>query len=182
MASSTRSAGISNSEPGTSCIFIWPVAGSFFHSTRHATSALYLAVLAPEHLGAYRPVAVGTFLVRRGSAQLGRPIGPHRIVLDVRRLRQQLELADGLGAMPVGGAHAIRAGVAAADDNHVLAGGPQVGERCRLRPRACSATAGTPSRNGSRPARGPGWAGRGDARRRPKRPRRRTRPAAVSPG
>src|SRR5690606_4249504 len=45
MASSTRSALISNSEPSTSRIFIWPVASSLNHSTRAPTSASTLPLL-----------------------------------------------------------------------------------------------------------------------------------------
>ena len=39
----------------------------------------------------------------------------------VRRLRQQLELMDARRALAVRGAEAVGAGVAAADDDHVLA-------------------------------------------------------------
>ncbi|KAG1166661.1 hypothetical protein G6F35_018062 [Rhizopus arrhizus] len=45
MASSTRSALISNSEPSTSRIFIWPVASSLNHSTRAPTSFSTLPLL-----------------------------------------------------------------------------------------------------------------------------------------
>jgi hypothetical protein len=68
------------------------------------------------------PVRARTaFLVRRRDAEDVRPLRP-RVVggADGRRLREQLELVDRLRALAVGGAEAVGAGVAAADDHDVL--------------------------------------------------------------
>ena len=66
------------------------------------------------------------------------------------RARHDLELVHRRGALPVHGAEAVGAGVAAADDDHVLA----LGGDLRLRgssPRPpCSTTSGSPSRSGCR--------------------------------
>ena len=60
--------------------------------------------------------------MRRGGAQLERPIRPdQRLVLLLRRLRHDLELGDRGGALAVRGADAVRAGVAAADHDDMLA-------------------------------------------------------------
>ncbi|CAM5626735.1 hypothetical protein RLIN73S_07043 [Rhodanobacter lindaniclasticus] len=65
--------------------------------------------------------------MRAGRAQPKRPVRPgQRLVLLRRRLRQQLELGDRRRALAVGGAHAIRAGVAATDHHHLLVGGAQL--------------------------------------------------------
>ena len=74
IASSTRSAGISNSEPGTSCMACRPSTPG-----APAFSALTLPFSPIEALGGDRPVAVGAFLVRGRGAQTRRPVGPHRV-------------------------------------------------------------------------------------------------------
>src|SRR3546814_17179930 len=56
------------------------------------------------------------------STQFKRPVGPgQRLVLDIRRLGHQFELSYRGCALAVAGTHAIRAGIAAADNNNVLA-------------------------------------------------------------
>ena len=181
IASSTRSAFISNSVPGTSRMTIWPVLvllpldARGDRASRPCRRALRSAWSPPPSR------AFAAFFVRARAAQLDRPVRPHeRLVLLLGRLRQQLELGDRRGAMAVRRADAVRAGVAAADDDDVLAGRRGSG-RARGRPRRpCSAAAGTPSRNGRRRARGPAPAGRAAARRRRRARRRRTpRPAPV---
>ena len=87
----------------------------------HGLSALTLPLSPTKCLGRDRPVALTAFLVGRRGAQPRRPVRPHRVALDVRRHRQQLELGDRFRAVPVGGADAVGAGVAAADDDDVLA-------------------------------------------------------------
>ena len=93
----------------------------------------------------------------------------------VRRLRHDFELMHRDAPSGDGCAQAIGAGVAAADDDHALAGGQDPGPGpCRLRC-ACSAAAGTPSRNGCPSARARARSGRAAARRRPPAGWRRTR-------
>ena len=60
-------------------------------------------------------------MARRG-AQLGGPVGPNqRLVLVLGGHGHELELGHALGAMPIAGAHTVRASVTPADDNHMLA-------------------------------------------------------------
>ena len=123
IASSTRSAFISNSEPGTSTIFIAPSRPCAIRRAPRRASRL-CPFAAFETLGRDRPVARAAFLVRRRGPQLDRPIRPdERLVLLLGRLRQELELGDRLRALAIRRADAIRTRVAAADDDHVLAGG-----------------------------------------------------------
>ena len=69
-------------------------------------------------------IALGALGLARGGAQLERPVRPgERLVLLLRRLRQDLELRDRDRALPERGADAVGAGVAAADHDHVLAFG-----------------------------------------------------------
>ena len=64
-------------------------------------------------------------MARRGS-QPDRPVGPGQPLVGVfGRLGHDLELGDALGALPVGGADAVAAGIAAADHDHVLVRGGQ---------------------------------------------------------
>src|SRR5690606_17833948 len=72
-----------------------------------------------EGLGGDGPVALAALLVGGGGAQLERPVGPgEQLVLVQGRLRQQLELGDGRGTLPVARADAVGAGVATSDDHH----------------------------------------------------------------
>ena len=81
-----------------------------------------LAILTLERLGLHGPVALAAFFMRRRGAQLHRPVRPHqRLVFLLGRLRQQFELRDGCSALAIRRADAVRARIAAADDNHVLA-------------------------------------------------------------
>src|SRR5690606_17695358 len=79
-------------------------------------------VVAEELQGVHRVDALAALLVGAGDLvqhRHGRPglgVGPLG-----RRLGHDLQLGDGGGALPVGGADAVRAGVAAADDHDVLA-------------------------------------------------------------
>ena len=87
-----------------------------------------LAVLAAEVRGDDREVLLALadaagLLHRVGEAELLRPQRPRRAVVGtvLRRLGQQLELHDRQGALADRVADAVRAGVAAADDDDVLA-------------------------------------------------------------
>ena len=68
--------------------------------------------------------SLAALVVRRRAPEDPRPLRPG-IVRKPRlgRTRQQLELVHRRCALPVRGAQAVRAGVAAADDDHALAGG-----------------------------------------------------------
>src|SRR5215471_191159 len=58
--------------------------------------------VAAEFLGLHGPIALATFLVRRRGPQLHGPVRPdQRLVLVLRRLRQQLELRDRSRALAV---------------------------------------------------------------------------------
>src|SRR5690606_16243571 len=97
------------------------VAGPF-DPRRHDRADAPVAVVL-EGLGRHRPVTLAAFLVRGGGPQLDRPVRPgEQLVLVQRRLRQELELRDGDGALAVAGADTVGAGVAAADHDHALAG------------------------------------------------------------
>src|SRR5690606_30878645 len=77
------------------------------------------------------PVALDAFLVARGGPQLHRPVRPgQRLVFLLGRLGHDLDLGDALGALPVRSADAVRAGVAAADHDHVLPGRDERAARC----------------------------------------------------
>ena len=82
------------------------------------------AVVADELLGLDLPVALAPFFVRGGEAE---DLGPERPgglrVLVLGRARVVVELEDRAGLLAVAGAQAVGGGVAAADDDHVLAGG-----------------------------------------------------------
>src|SRR5205085_2489166 len=81
----------------------------------HGLERSELAAFAEELLGRDRELALAALFMARRGAQLGRPVRPYqRLVLVVRRHRQQLELGDALRAMAVAGADAVAAGVAAA--------------------------------------------------------------------
>ena len=106
------------------------------------------AVFAAEALGVDGEVAdfaaghfVG-FLVGGAGAEDHRPVGPgHFIGARFGRTRQKLKLLDALAALADGGAQAVGAGVAAAEDDDVLVLGVDellVGE-CHRRGCACFA-------------------------------------------
>ena len=82
------------------------------------------AVVAAQLGGRDGVDALAALFVRGRGAEDVRPQRP-RIVGGalMRRRRHQLELRDRRGALAMHGAEAIGAGVAAADDHHVLAGG-----------------------------------------------------------
>ena len=104
-------------------------------------------------------------LARRGP-HLQRPVRPGQaLVLVLGRRRHDFELRHGFRALPERGADAVRAGVAAADHDDMLAAGEDVRPRRRAarRRRGGSAAAGNPSRSGCRRDRGRGSAGRAAA-------------------
>ena len=80
------------------------------------------ALVADEAAGGDRVDPLAALLVGRGDAEDVRPLRP-RVVRRalVGRARDDLELVDARRALAVGGAQAVGAGVAAADDDHVLA-------------------------------------------------------------
>ena len=84
---------------------------------------LHLAgLVADEPHRAHREHPLAALLVGRRRAVDHRPGRPRVGVRPlVRRPRQDLELGDGRGALAVRGAEAVGAGVAAADDDDVLA-------------------------------------------------------------
>ena len=98
-------------------------SGPVDHSTRTHSSAGQPCRPSPTNaLGQDRPFALGAFLLRRRGAQLERPVRPgQRLVLVHRRLRHDLELGDRRRALAVRGADTVRAGVAAADHDDMLA-------------------------------------------------------------
>ena len=121
MASSTRSALMWKPLPGTSRITMRSF--SLTHSTAHRVEAGDAAVLAGEALGRNGEVAMDAFLVRTRGAQLERPVRPgDQLFLVLWRQRQDFELAHRARLVPVRRADAIRAGIAAADHQHVAAG------------------------------------------------------------
>src|SRR5438132_4212367 len=83
--------------------------------------ALHAAAAAAEPRGGYRIQAHAALLVRGRGAQDDGPLWP-RVVRRavVGRLRQDLQLVDLGGALPVHGAEAIGPRIAAADDHHAL--------------------------------------------------------------
>ena len=93
--------------------------------TRTAVKLLDVAVLVAGELdGVDAPVANAAFFVRALSAQLQRPERPGRGGgALVGRLGHDFELVNALCALAMAGAEAVRAGVAAADDDDALAGG-----------------------------------------------------------
>ena len=120
MASSTRSALISKSLPSTGLNSTRPsrLTVSTLVGVQRRDAAAPVAVEALRGDGV-QPLAA--FLVRRRDAEDVRPQRP-RVVGRARvgRPRQQLELTHGERALPVRGAEAVGAGVAAADDDDVL--------------------------------------------------------------
>ena len=99
----------------------------------------------------------------------------------LRRHRHDFELQHGLGLLPVAGAQAIRAGIAAADDHDALAGRQNL-IRNRRRPRcACSAAAETPSRSECPSVRARAHSDRADFPRRPRAKSRQTPCANPAP-
>ena len=142
IASSTRSASSVNSVPGS--------GSNFGDGPARGMQLLHVAVFVAGELHRVdAPIAHAAFFVRAFDAQLHRPQRPRRRRrARVRRLGQQFELRDRARALPMAGAQAIGARIAAADDDHALAGGQNlVAAPYRLRTRD-SAAAETPWRNG----------------------------------
>ncbi len=136
------------------------------------------AVVTIEKSCSPAPGGLG-LLHRVAEAELQRPQRPRRALVRARggRLGQQLELDDRRRALADRVAHAVGAGVAAADDDDVLALGADRGVAGAGRPSGCGRR-GSPSRSARRRARGPGPAGRAArASRWPARPRRTARAA-----
>src|SRR5690606_1968142 len=80
------------------------------------------AALADELRGTDAPVADAALLVRTRRAQQLRPVGPRKLRrARVGRHRKQFDLRHARRALAIARAHAVRAGVAAADHDHVLA-------------------------------------------------------------
>ena len=91
-----------------------------------ALNGFDLAVRADDALGQDREVALAALFLRRGGAHLQRPVGPgHGLVLARRRLRHDFKLGYGHRALTVRRADAVRSGIAAANDDNVLALGRQ---------------------------------------------------------
>jgi hypothetical protein len=79
--------------------------------------------IAGEFHGSDAPVAISTLLMRTFGAQLQRPERPRRGGGAVRgRLGHDFELMYTFCALAMAGAQTVCAGVAAADDDDVLAG------------------------------------------------------------
>src|SRR5690606_15067646 len=88
--------------------------------------------VADEFLGFDAELALAAFLVRGAGAKDDRPVGPGAVggalfgageLADVRGRGEQFELRQAGAALAVRGAGAVAAGIAAADDDDVLAGG-----------------------------------------------------------
>ena len=85
------------------------------------------AVAADEAFGGEGPAAVASLLVGAGGTELHGEVGPGLVFGPAGgRLWEQLELGDGFCVLPVGGADAVGAGVAPADDDDVFSGGEDV--------------------------------------------------------
>ena len=128
MASRTNWAGSTFSVPGTGCGMNCPL--SFFcPADLHGVDRFYVAVLiALESRGGGQvdarvgpELGSGLFLAVVDLVGLG-PFRPGIVGGPlIRRARHDLQLDDRAAAMAEGGADAIGAGIAAADDDHVLA-------------------------------------------------------------
>ncbi|EKE17160.1 MAG: hypothetical protein ACD_10C00593G0001 [uncultured bacterium] len=83
----------------------------------------YVAIaIINQGLGGHRKISRTAFVMRRRCPQFVRPVRPgQRLVLLLRRHRHQFKLRDRGGAMAIRGADTIGAGIAAADDDNVLA-------------------------------------------------------------
>src|ERR1700722_8420475 len=94
----------------------------------HAMQFSDLAVTAREVLGQYRVVAPGAFGLARGRPHLQRPVRPGQaLVLMLGRRRHDFELRHRERALPERGADEVRTGVTAADHNHMLIPGENLG-------------------------------------------------------
>ena len=145
----------------SSRIFIWPVASSLNHSTRTPTSFSTWPSLPTSALVATDQSRSQPSSCEDDVRSPERPVGPdHGLVLAFGRLGQQFELRDRGRAVAVAGSDAVRAGVAAADHDHVLALWPASGRSGDRRRPPCSAGAGSPWRSTRRTARAPAPAGR----------------------
>ena len=88
--------------------------------------AFYLSVAAGEGFGEDAVIADSALLVGGGGAEDDGPLGPGVAGGAVGgRLGQEFVLADQFGALSVGGAEAVGAGIAAAEDDDALALGGQ---------------------------------------------------------
>jgi hypothetical protein len=86
--------------------------------------------ITDKFFGGYSPMSVGAFFVRRGSLEDHGIGGPgHIFGAGMRGFGHELELGNGHGLLPVGGADAVAAGVTAADDDDIFVGCPDVCER-----------------------------------------------------
>ena len=94
----------------------------------HGGQALDLAFIAIERFGRNGKFAHAALLVAGAGTQLQGPVRPHQgLVLVLGWLRHDLKLGHAGSAMAVAGAHAVAAGVAAANHDHVLALSSQLG-------------------------------------------------------
>src|SRR5262249_56682161 len=80
-----------------------------------------MSVLAHEPPGVDGILPAASFLMRQGNTEDVRPLRPGvRGGARVGRARNDLELVHALAALAMHGAQAVGAGVAAADDDHML--------------------------------------------------------------
>ena len=102
-------------------------AGNFGHLAvlplqAHRLHGSQLALFANEFFGADGEFTLAALFVAGRGAHLQRPVRPHQwLVFLLRRHGHQLQLGHTHRTVAVGGAHAVRAGVATANDHHVLA-------------------------------------------------------------
>ena len=131
MASSTRSALMWNRAARHLAASACRPSAPRFHSTRTASSPVTWPSLPVKALVATAKSRSHAFLLRARGAQLHRPVGPgQQLVLVLGRLRQDFDLGDRARALAVRGADAVRAGIAAADHQHVAC---PVGQDVRAR-------------------------------------------------
>ena len=121
IASSTRSAFSWNALSGTSCIAQRP-SGPCAHSTRTHSSASTWPFAPSARLVSTAQSRSQPSSCDDEVRSFKRPVRPdQRLVLVLRRLGQDFELRDRQRALPVRGADAVRAGIAAADHDDMLA-------------------------------------------------------------
>jgi hypothetical protein len=127
MASSTSWAGITFSVPGT-CWGMKRPFSSLPHSNLHRVDGFHVAVLIALKLGGGGQVGAGIAAEHGGGFFLAvvhavdlRPFGPGvTISAGFRRLGHNFQLGNAGAAVANGGADAVCARVAAADDHHIL--------------------------------------------------------------
>src|SRR5688572_23087288 len=99
----------------------WPAIGALGPFEANAVQLLDDAIFAGERLGVDREIADAAFLMRGARAINHWPIRPRHVRrAPFRRTRKELELVNAGGALAMRGAETVRAGVAAAEDDHVL--------------------------------------------------------------